>query len=126
MNGPHERMSSSQLLTQLQAAALALGFRLDAWQRRAVESLYRDTTARPPARHTVLTRRPRFARAQFTLRLTLSLTPHAMVSPSRDHPSIALIHPAIRVHVSSLMQEYRPWFSIASIETILDSGSSPT
>ena len=118
-------MSSSASRIQSLLEAHAPDFRLEQWQREILASWYLATTVRPQERPTALTRQPRSAPARYTLRLTWWLTPHDMGYPWLERLSTAPIPPAIHALAFSLIQESSKWCSIANIEMILGSGSSP-
>lgn len=126
MNDQPEQMSFSASHIQSLLEAHVPDYRLEPWQREILASWFRDTTAHPQARHIALTRQPRSAPVQYTLKLTWWLTPHDMGYPWREQLFTARIHPAIRVHASSLIQELSPWCSIVNIEMNQESVSSQT
>lgn len=121
MTVPHEPTPSSQWLSLLHSDLPAQDFRLEPWQRSMAESFQQDIMEHRLVHRTAPIHRRRSASDQFTLKATWSLTQQDMEYRYEEQRFIARTPPAIRALVSSLMREYRPWFSLESIEMKLDS-----
>lgn len=125
MNDQPEQMSSSASRIQSLLEVHVPDYRLEPWQLAILESWSRDTTERPQVPLIAPIPPPRSVPDQYTLRLTWWLTPHDMGYPWRERLSTAPIPPAIHALAFLLIQESSKWCSIANIEMILGSGSSP-
>lgn len=121
MTVPHEPTPSSQWLSLLHSDLPAQDFRWEPWQREMAESFQQAITERRLVHRTVPIRRRRSVSVRFTLKATWSLTQQDTEYLYQELSFIARTPLAIRALVSSLMREYRPWFSFVSIETRRDS-----
>lgn len=117
MTDPLAQIHSSQSHTFLPLGRLAPGSTLELSPHSTDESWPPGITELRQEHHTVLIPLQRSAPGQFTLKLTLLLTPPATESRSTEVNCTLQIVPVILALVSSSMQEYRPWFSLENIET---------
>lgn len=120
MTDQPEPTPSSRWLSLLHSDLPAQGFRLEPWQRAMAESFQQAITERRLVHRTAPIRRRKYVSVRCTLKLTSSLTLQDMEYLYSELSYIARTPPAIRALVSSLMREYRPWFSFVNIETRVD------
>ena|SRR6478609_7106696 len=94
--------------------------------REMAASLAQDTMVPQQVLPTALILRRSRVSARYTLKPMSLHTQRVMGLPLRVHQYTQPIHPATLARVSSLMREYRPWYSIDSIEIRLVSDFSQT